>query len=105
MDMLFYNTNLRCYVVVEVKVEELDSDNLGQLGLYVTAVNHQLRAEGDGPTIGLLITSDKNNVFAKYAVEMMSVPIGVAEYKLTNFLPDELQSNLPSIEDIEEGIK
>ena len=105
MDMLFYNMSLHCYVVVEVKVEELDSDNLGQLGLYVTAVNHQLRKEGDAPTIGLLVVSDKNNLFAKYALEMMSVPIGIAEYQLTNFLPDHLRSELPSVKDIEEGIK
>jgi len=105
MDMLFYNMNLHCYVVVEVKVEDLDSDNLGQLGLYVTAVNHQMRKEGDAPTIGLLIVSDKNNLFAKYALEMMSVPIGIAEYRLTNFLPDNLQSELPSVKDIEEGLK
>ena len=105
MDMLFYNLRLRCYVVVEVKVEDLDSENLGQIGLYVSEVNRQLKKEGDNPTIGLLVVAKKDEIFAKYALNMMSVPIGIAEYKLTNLLPEELQSDLPSIEEIEEGIK
>ena len=105
MDMLFYNIRLRCYVVVEIKVDELDSDNLGQLGLYVNAVNNLIRKEGDAPTIGLLIVGSKDEVFAKYALGAMSVPIGISEYTLTNFLPDELKSDLPSVEEIEKGIK
>ncbi|MBQ7243453.1 MAG: DUF1016 family protein [Bacilli bacterium] len=105
IDMLFYNLKLRCYVVVEVKIEELDSENLGQIGLYVSEVDRQLRKEGDNPTIGLLVVASKDALFAKYALNMMSVPIGIAEYKLTNLLPEELQSDLPSIEEIEEGIK
>ena len=105
MDMLFYNLNLRCYVVVEIKVDKLGSENLGQLGLYVTAVNNQLKKEWDNPTIGLLIVGEKDDVVAKYAVEMMKPPIGIAEYQLTGVLPKELQSDLPSIEEIEEGIK
>ncbi|MBQ2069579.1 MAG: DUF1016 family protein [Bacilli bacterium] len=105
MDMLFYNRRLRCYVVVEVKVEDLDSENLGQIGLYVSEVNRQLKKEEDNPTIGLLVVAKKDELFAKYALNMMSVPIGIAEYKLTNLLPEELQSDLPSIEEIEEGIK
>lgn len=105
MDMLFYNLNLRCYVVVEIKVDKLGSENLGQLGLYVTAVNNQLKKEWDNPTIGLLIVGEKDDVVAKYVVEMMKPPIGIAEYQLTGVLPKELQSDLPSIEEIEEGIK
>ena len=105
MDMLFYNLNLRCYVVVEIKVDELESENLGQLGLYVTAVNHQLKKEGDNPTIGLLIVGKKDAVVAKYAVEMMRPPIGIAEYHLTGIVPDELKTDLPSIEEIEKGIR
>ena len=105
MDMLFYNLRLRCYVVVEVKVEDLDSENLGQIGLYVSEVNRQMKKEGDNPTIGLLVVARKDELFAKYALNMMSVPIGIAEYKLTNLLPENLKCELPSIEEIERGIK
>ena len=105
LDMLFYNMNLHCYVVVEIKVEEFDSDNLGQIGLYVSEVDRQFRKVGDNPTIGLLIVASKDELFAKYALIMVSVPVGIAEYKLTNLLPDELKDDLPSIEEIEKGIR
>lgn len=105
MDMLFYNLKLRCYVVVEVKVEDLDSENLGQIGLYVSEVNRQLRKEGDNPTIGLLVVARKDELFAKYALNMMSVPIGISEYRLTEIVPEELKTDLPSIEEIERGIR
>lgn len=55
MDLLFYNTQVHCYVVVEVKAGEFDSANMGQLGTYVVAVNHQIKTEYDNPTIGLVV--------------------------------------------------
>ena len=69
----------------------------------MTAVNHILKAEQDNPTIGLLICKDKDNVLAQYALESLSQPIGVAEFQLTKFIPDEFKSSLPSLEDI--GLK
>ena len=71
----------------------------------MTAVNHILKAEQDNPTIGLLICKDKDNVLAQYALESLSQPIGVAEFQLTKFIPDEFKSSLPSIEDIELELK
>ncbi|MBQ6436198.1 DUF1016 family protein [bacterium] len=101
IDMLFYNTVLRCYVVVEVKVEKFEAGHLGQLGLYVTAVNHQLKNETDNPTIGLLICKSKENVVAKYSLESMAVPIGISEYELQKIYPADFKSSLPTIEEIE----
>ena len=75
------------------------------LGTYMTAVNHILKTEQDNPTIGLLICKDKDNVLAQYALESSSQPIGVAEFQLTKFIPDEFKSSLPSIEEIELELK
>ena len=61
--------------------------------------------EQDNPTIGLLICKDKDNVLAQYALESSSQPIGVAEFQLTKFIPDEFKSSLPSIEEIELELK
>ena len=55
IDMLFYNTQRHCYVVVEIKTGKFDSSYAGQLGTYVVAVNHQMKTEKDNPTLGLLI--------------------------------------------------
>ena len=101
LDLLFYNINLRCYVVIEVKTGEFTPADLGQLGTYVVAVNHILKKPDENPTLGLLICKSKDNVLAKYALESSNVPIGVSEYELAKLYPADLKSSLPSIEDIE----
>lgn len=101
MDMLFYNIKLHCYVVVEVKVREFESSDMGQLGTYMVAVNHQLRSDIEGPTLGLLICRSKDNVKARYALEASSQPMGISEYDISTFLPDEYKGSLPTIEEIE----
>ncbi len=105
IDLLFYNVKLHAYCVIEVKTGTFGAGDIGQLGTYMTAVNHILKTEQDNPTIGLLICKDKDNVLAQYALESSSQPIGVAEFQLTKFIPDEFKSSLPSIEEIESELK
>jgi predicted nuclease of restriction endonuclease-like (RecB) superfamily len=105
MDMLFYHLKLRCYVVVELKAVEFDGAFMGQLGVYVSAVNHQLRGEHDNPTLGLLVCKTKDNVMAQYSLESSSQPIGISEYELSHLLPENMKSSLPSIAEIEEKLK
>lgn len=105
IDMLFYNLNLRCYVVVEFKTGKFESEYIGQLGTYVAAVNHILKKDIDNPTLGLLICKSKDNVLAQYALESTSQPIGVSEYELAKLYPSDFKSSLPSIEDIEQELK
>ena len=104
IDLLFYNAHLHCYVVVELKTTKFKPEHIGQLKFYVTAVNKQLRTEGDSPTIGLLICKDKNNVIAEYTLEDIHNPIGVSSYKLFDELSKDYQSSLPSIEEIEKRL-
>lgn len=101
IDMLFYNVPLHCYVVVEIKTGKFNSDNVGQLGTYVVAVNHQLNTDRDNPAIGLLICKEKNDVLAKYALESTSQPLGISQYELSNLYPEEFKGSLPTIEEIE----
>ena len=100
-DLLFYHLELRCYVVVELKVTKFKGEHLGQLGVYVSAVNHIKKKPTDNPTIGLLICKTKNNVMAQYALESTTQPIGISEYQLSKLMPEHIQSQLPTIEDIE----
>lgn len=101
VDMLFYNIKLHCYVVVEVKVEEFNPRDMGQLGTYMVTVNHHLKGENDGPTLGLIICKSKNNVKAQYALEASSQPMGISAYDINTFMPEDYKSSLPSIEEIE----
>lgn len=101
LDMLFFNINLKCYVVLEVKVTEFDSSFAGQLGTYVVAVNHQLKQPWMNPTIGLLVCKSMDKVEAQYALESTSQPIGVSGYELSKLIPEEFKGSLPSIDEIE----
>jgi len=101
IDLLFYHLKLHCYVVIELKADKFKPEHLGQLSFYLTAVDHQLKAEQDAPTIGLLLCKSKNKIIAEYALRDNTGPIGVAEYQLLQSLPEALQTSLPSIEQIE----
>jgi predicted nuclease of restriction endonuclease-like (RecB) superfamily len=101
IDLLFYHLELRCYVVIELKIKEFEPEHTGKLGYYITAINHQLKKDIDNPTIGMLIVKKKNNIDAQYSLESSSQPIGISEYTLSKLLPENFKSSLPSIEDIE----
>lgn len=101
IDLLFYHLKLRCYIVIELKTGDFKPEHLGQLGFYLTAVDRQIKNKDDLPTIGLLLCKTKNKIVAEYALSDKTQPMGIAEFKLLESLPANLQTQLPSIEDIE----
>ena len=105
IDLLFYNLNLRCYVVIELKTGEFKPEYAGQLNFYLSAVDGILKKEADNPSIGLLLCKSKNDLVAEYSLKDMSKPIGVSEYKVTSTLPEELEQQLPSVEDLQKRIQ
>lgn len=106
IDLLFYNLNLSCYVVVEVKIGKLAFADAGQLGGYVVACNHLLRKEGrDNPTIGLLICKEKDRVVAQYALEASNQPLGISEYDLAKLYPEKIEGMIPTIEELEANLE
>ena len=105
LDLLFYNTRLRCYVVVELKTGKFRPEYAGKLNFYLSAVDDMLRHEHDNPSIGILLCKERDKLTAEYALRDINKPIGVSEYKLSDFVPQELADTLPSAEDIEKRIK
>lgn len=105
IDLLFYNLNLRCYVVIELKTGEFKPEYAGQLNFYLSAVDGILKKDADNPSIGLLLCKSKNDLVAEYSLKDMSKPIGVSEYKITSILPEELERELPSVEDLQKRIQ
>ncbi len=101
IDLLFYHLKLRCYVVIELKTGDFKPEHLGQLSFYLTVVDKQIKSDQDNSSIGLLLCKTKNKIVAEYALSDKSQPMGIAEFKLLESLPISLQSQLPSIEDIE----
>jgi predicted nuclease of restriction endonuclease-like (RecB) superfamily len=105
IDLLFYNLKLRSYIVIELKKGEFKPEYAGKLNFYCSAVDDLLKHSTDNPTIGLILCESKDKIFAEYALKDINKPIGVSEYELTQALPDNLKSSLPSIEEIEQNLK
>ncbi|GHV86346.1 hypothetical protein AGMMS50230_19540 [Spirochaetia bacterium] len=105
IDLLFYNTKLRCYVVIELKAGKFKPEYAGKLNFYLSAVDDILKHETDNPSIGILLCKERDKLTAEYALKDINKPIGVSEYKLSDFVPQELANTLPSAEDIEKRIK
>ena len=72
-NILFYHLNLHCYVVVEVKVKEFKSRDIGQIGTYINIVDDIVRTDADGKTIGLIICKEKNNECKRISLEITYV--------------------------------
>ena len=105
IDLLFYHTRLKCHVVVELKAGEFKPEHTGKLNFYLAAVDAQIKAADDKPTIGLLLCKKKNHLVAEYALSGIEKPIGISEYQLVRALPKPLDTSLPSIEEIEAELK
>ena len=105
IDLLFYNINLRSYIVIELKTGDFRPEYAGQLNFYLSAVDGILKKDTDNPSIGLLLCKSKNNLVAEYSLKDMSKPIGISEYKITKSLPEEFEKQLPSVDDIQKRIK
>lgn len=88
-EMIFYHTRLKAYIVCELKVVPFIPEFAGKLNFYVSAVDELMRQDDDNPTIGLLICKSKDNTVVEWSFRGMSRPLGVAEYKLSKFLPTE----------------
>jgi hypothetical protein len=73
----------------------------GKLNLYLNIADDILRHKDDKPSIGLILCQDKNKIVAEYALRGLDKAIGVSEYQLSQSLPEELKSSLPTIEEIE----
>ena len=104
IDLLFYNTRLRCYVVIELKTGKFKPEYAGKLNFYLSAVDDILKHKEDNPSIGILLCKEKDKLTAEYALRDINKPIGISGYKLSDFVPEDLVDTLPSIDDIEKRV-
>ena len=103
IDMLFYNFQLNCFFVIELKATKFEAQNVGQINMYLTAVDRLIKRSTDNPTIGLILCAEKDNVKAEYALQDVNKPIGISCYttQIMESLPKEFKGKLPTIEEIE----
>ena len=105
IDLLFYHLKLRCFIVVELKKGKFKPEYSGQVNFYCSAIDGILAQKDDKPTIELILCQEKNEIVAEYSLRNMTQPIGISEYQLTEVLPKEFESSLPTIEEIEQELK
>ena len=101
VDLLFYHVKLRCYVVIDLKMTAFKPEYSGKMNFYLAAVDDMMRHADDKPSIGLILCKAKNRLVAEYALRGTATPMGVAEFKLLEKLPDQLKGSLPTIDEIE----
>ncbi len=104
LDLLFYHARLKCYVVIELKAGAFKPEYVGKLNFYLSAVDDLLRTEGDQPTIGLILCKDKDHLDVEYALRDVHKPMGVSSF-ITKDIPLDVQSQLPSVQEIEDELK
>ena len=107
MDLLFYHVRLRCYVVIDLKIEEFKPEFAGKMNFYLAAVDEQMRHTGDSPTIGIILCKGRNEVIVEYSLRETNKSMGVAQYQLTHgeSLPERLQEELPTVEELMKLLK
>ena len=101
IDLLFYHFRLHCFVVIDLKTVEFEPEFGGKMNFYVSAVDDLLRGENDQPTIGMILCKTHDKTIVEYSLRDVHKPIGVSAYRLRDALPDQLQGNLPTIEQLE----
>ena len=104
IDLLFYNTKLRCYVAIDLKIGDSKPEQAGKMNFYLSALDDLVKSPDDNPSVGLILCRDENRTIAEYALRDMSKPIGVSEYHLCTDLPLDLKSALPDPEEIRSRI-
>jgi predicted nuclease of restriction endonuclease-like (RecB) superfamily len=105
LDLLFYHLSLRCYVVIELKTGDFKPEYAGQLNFYLSAVDEEIKAKEDNPTIGIILCKKKDKIVAEYALRGTSKPMGISEYKLSRIIPGKLRKALPSAKEIESELE
>jgi len=99
-DLLFFNRELNALVVVELKTGEFKTSYLGQLMGYLSILDAKVKKPHENPAIGIVLCKEANREFVEFVIRDYNKPMGVATYKTTTDMPEELRKTLPDIEEL-----
>ena len=99
-DLLFFNRELNCLVVVELKRGEFKPAYLGQLSAYLRIVDDKIKKPHENRTIGIVLCKSMNKQFAEYVIQDYDKPMGITTYKSLSEMPEDMQKVLPDLDDI-----
>jgi len=100
IDLLFYHRFLKTLVAFDLKISDFEPEHAGKMDFYLNLLNDLQRGADDGPSIGISLCAETNDIEVEYALKSKSNPIGVARYGLRSKLPAELAGKLPSAEQL-----
>ena len=99
-DLLFFNRELNCLVVVELKTGDFKPGYLAQLMTYLRILDDKVRKPHENPSIGILLCKNANKDFVEYVIQDYAKPMGVATYRLSEDMPEKLREALPDVEEL-----
>ena len=100
IDLLFYNRELACLVAVELKKGKFKPAYLGQLQSYLQILDTDIRKKNENPSIGIILCREMNKAYVEFVIQKYDSPMGVATYKTSDDMPENLRKALPDIEDL-----
>lgn len=104
LDLLFFHTKLNCYVNIELKIDAFKPEYAGKSQFYLTAIDEQLKSDHHNPSVGIILCKEANNIVVEYTLKQTSVPLGVAEYKLVQELPEQLKGLNQSVTELKDKL-
>ena len=99
-DLLFFNRELNCLVVVELKTGDFKPGYLAQLMTYLRILDDKVRKPHENPSIGIVLCKNANKDFVEYVIQDYAKPMGVATYRLSEDMPEKLREALPDVEEL-----
>ena len=105
LDLLFFNINLNCFVIFELKVTDFAPEYAGKLNFYITTIDKQIKGQNHNPTIGVLLCKTPNKTVIEYSIKDINKPLGVSEYIIKKAVPKELKSGLPTVKELEQELE
>jgi predicted nuclease of restriction endonuclease-like (RecB) superfamily len=101
LDLLFYNVNLHCFVIIDLKIDDFKPEYAGKMQFYLNVLDDAHKSPIEAPPIGIILCRGKNNVIVEYALKDSTMPLGVATYTVTQTPPPEIKAIMPTIEEFE----
>jgi predicted nuclease of restriction endonuclease-like (RecB) superfamily len=105
VDLLFYHRFLKALVAFDLKIGEFEPEHAGKMDFYLNLLNEKERGPDDGPSIGIILCAEKDDVEVEFALKTKANPIGVAEYVLSEKLPSEFRGKLPTAKQLADVVR
>ncbi len=104
IDLLLYHRRLRALIAVELKIGKFKPEFADKMNFYLSALNDTIKLADENPSIGIIICQDKNRTIVEYSLKESNQPIGIATYRLSKELPDNLKEYLPTSTEIRNSL-